>query len=184
MAAAIVATLRYLAEQKGATWASRSRRPRRPTGWPGFQDRNLIDPSTSRLWRSPIVSACSTIRPRGGCLPKLGITHQELLGMLDRAFVEPLVSKTASRRSPRSTPSTPIRSSPRAPKGTLVLLLQQRLNAMTYYCGTPDGKYSNQTRDAVYAFEKYERLKRTGFVDQTGVGRLLGGQRAGARVCG
>ena len=46
------------------------------------------------------------------------------------------------------------------------MLLQKRLNALNYPCGVPDGKYSNHTRDAVYAFEKYERLKRTGYVDQ------------------
>ena len=46
-----------------------------------------------------------------------------------------------------------------------MLLLESRLAALHYPCGTVDGKYDYRTKDAVMAFQKYERFKRTGVVD-------------------
>ncbi len=165
--AIIVATLRYLAEEKGDLGASLE--ATQASDWlAGFQDRDLIG---SQYYGAVAVAYRLGLfddPAEGWLLPKLGITHQELLGMLDRALVKPLVSKTGvtSVAAVAAVDAYPKLS--KGSKGSLVLLLQERLNAMSYYCGTPDGKYSNQTRDAVYAFQKYERLKRTGVMDVTG----------------
>ena len=47
-------------------------------------------------------------------------------------------------------------------KGPLVWYLEYRLTELKYFPGPIDGVYDNRTRDAVMAFQKVERLKRTG----------------------
>ena len=49
-------------------------------------------------------------------------------------------------------------------EGTLVSFFETRLTALRYPCGPVDGVYDYRTRDAVMAFQKVERLKRTGTV--------------------
>jgi len=171
-AALIVETLRYLAEQKGTdlaaalvvTRTSDSLVATQASDWlAGFQDRDFIAPqyyaAVSVAYRLGLFDEPVD----GWLLPKLTITHQELLGMLDRALAKPVVSKTDMPASVPAVTGYPKLS--KGAKGSLVELLQQRLNVMTYYCGDPDGSFSSQTRDAVYAFQKYQRLKRTGVID-------------------
>ncbi len=49
--------------------------------------------------------------------------------------------------------------------GPEVALLQQRLSALGYWLGTPDGVFGDATQQAVYALEKAAGLDRTGVVD-------------------
>jgi peptidoglycan hydrolase-like protein with peptidoglycan-binding domain len=163
--ALIIATLRYIAEEKGTDLGDSLEATQASDWLAGFQDRNLIGPKYFAAVAVAYRLGLFDYPAEGWLFPKLGITHQELLGMLDRALVKPLVSKSSAPAAVPAVDAYPNLS--KGASGSLVLLLQQRLNAMSYYCGTPDGKYSNQTRDAVYAFQKYQRLKRTGVVDVT-----------------
>jgi hypothetical protein len=95
-------------------------------------------------------------------LPSLSLTHGELAPILHRAFVEPLTSRVVSASAVDPVDSYP--NLARGSKGPLVLMLETRLTALHYPCGPVDGKYDSRTRDAVLAFQKYERLKRTGKV--------------------
>ena len=83
--------------------------------------------------------------------------------MLERAFVER--SRPGPPTPPRSIPWTRIPNCPGAPAGPWSCCSNRGLTALHYPCGAVDGKYDYRTRDAVMAFEKYERLKRTGVVD-------------------
>ncbi len=49
--------------------------------------------------------------------------------------------------------------------GPAVKLLEQRLDALHYFVGALDDKYDDDTFQAVMAFQKVNRLKRTGTVD-------------------
>jgi len=165
--ALILAALRYSADDHQAAVAE-SLTPYEVNTWlAGFQDRNLIDPRYSGSVAMAFSLGLFDMPADGWLLPKLAMTHQELVGILERAFVEPLTAKTSVPVAVGT--ATAVAAYPKLSKGStgaLVVLLQQRLNALNYPCGEPDGKYSNHTRDAVYAFEKYERLKRTGYVDE------------------
>jgi hypothetical protein len=165
--ALILTALRYSADHQEEAVAE-SLTPYEVDAWlAGFQDRGLIDPQYSGSVAMAFSLGLFDAPAEGWLLPKLALTHQELVGMIERAFVEPLTAKTSVPVAVDT--ATAAAAYPKLSKGStgaLVLLLQQRLNALSYACGEPDGKYSNRTRDAVYAFEKYARLKRTGYVDQ------------------
>ncbi len=49
--------------------------------------------------------------------------------------------------------------------GSEVLLLQQRLSALGYWLGIPDGHFGDATQQAVYALEKAAGLDRSGIVN-------------------
>lgn len=49
-------------------------------------------------------------------------------------------------------------------KGTYVTTLQRRLNTLGYWCGTADGAFGAQTKQAVYAIQKVAGLGRDGVV--------------------
>jgi peptidoglycan hydrolase-like protein with peptidoglycan-binding domain len=165
--AVTIAALKHMAAEKG-TDLGVSLEGSQASDWlAGFQDRNIIGPQYFAAVAVAYRLGLFDHPAEGWLFPKLGITHQELVGMLDRALVEPLVSKAAVAAVAVVPAVDTYPRLSKGSKGSLVLLLQQRLNAMTYYSGTPDGKYSSQTRDAVYAFQKYQRLKRTGVVDAT-----------------
>lgn len=56
--------------------------------------------------------------------------------------------------------------------GPQVMVLQQRLNSLGYWAGTPDGSYGHVTSQAVMAFQKWAGLERTGIADQATVDAL------------
>ena len=167
-AAAVVAALRYASKAQGIKSPATLTSYDAESWLAGVQDRNFIDP----LCQEPVAVALKMglfdMPQDGWLLPKLAMTHGDLLVLLDRAFADPVEAPSvtpASITTVAAVDAYPKLS--RGSKGSLVLLLQQQLDAMTYWCGTPDGNYSSHTRDAVYAFEKYQRLKRTGSVDET-----------------
>ncbi len=63
-------------------------------------------------------------------------------------------------------PSAPSLSAPVGPgaHGAAVLAIQQRLSALGYWLGTPDGVFGDSTQQAVYALQKAAGLSRTGAV--------------------
>ncbi|MCS6712078.1 murein L,D-transpeptidase [Brachybacterium sp. EF45031] len=52
----------------------------------------------------------------------------------------------------------------RGMKGTAVTTLQKRLNALRFWCGTPDGTFGHLTQQAVWALQKAAGLGRDGVV--------------------
>lgn len=50
--------------------------------------------------------------------------------------------------------------------GPLVLQVQQRLSALGYWLGTPDGSFADSTQQAVYALQKAAGITASGVVDQ------------------
>jgi len=126
----------------------------------GFRDRLLIDPACSlpvaRAYRLGILDSPSD----GWFFPAGNLTRAEMAVMLYRAFLQPVASRAAY---PLALPAVPKYDSLSVgSKGPLVSALESRLTALRYPCGPVDGVYDHRTRDAVMAFQKVERLKRTG----------------------
>ncbi len=101
--AVIVATLRYMTAEKGADLGVSLEGSQASDWLAGFQDRNLIGPEYFAAVAVAYRLGLFDDPAEGWLFPKLGITHQELLGMLDRALVKPLVSKAAVVPSVAST---------------------------------------------------------------------------------
>jgi len=59
--------------------------------------------------------------------------------------------------------------------GQQVLLLQERLSALGYWLGTPNGSFGDATEQAVFALEKAAGLSRTGIVGAQFVSALNNG---------
>ena len=57
-------------------------------------------------------------------------------------------------------------------RGPSVTYAQQRLNALGYWCGTPDGTFGHLTQQAVWALEKSAGARRSGRLDLSGWGLL------------
>lgn len=56
--------------------------------------------------------------------------------------------------------------------GSMVTYAQQRLNALGYWCGTPDGTFGHLTQQAVWALEKSGGARRSGRLDLAGWGLI------------
>ncbi len=129
----------------------------------GFRDRLLIAPvhaaAVASAYRLKILDAPT----EGWFFPADNLTRAEMAVVLSRAFLQPIVVRT---QYPEELPAAPEYSSLSVgSKGTLVSFVEARLAALHYPCGPVDGVYDNQTRDAVTAFQKVERLRRTGKVN-------------------
>lgn len=67
-------------------------------------------------------------------------------------------------------------------KGSWVTYAQQRLNALNYWCGTPDGAFGHLTQQAVWALQKSAGARRSGRLDLAGWGLLERGVRPAPRT--
>lgn len=140
--------LLQLTEEQAQTWLG------------SFRDRLLIDPAcllpAARAYRLGILDSPSD----GWFFPAGYLTRAEMVVMLYRAFLQPAVSRPAY---PLELPAVPeYQRLSVGSKGPLVSALESRLTALSYPCGPVDGIYDHRTRDAVMAFQKVERLNRTG----------------------
>ncbi len=70
--------------------------------------------------------------------------------------------------------TTGLRASSSGASGPEVLALQQRLSAFKFWVDNPDGNYGSLTSQAVMAFQKYYRLRRTGVADDETIAALVG----------
>jgi peptidoglycan hydrolase-like protein with peptidoglycan-binding domain len=138
----------------------------------GFRDRPLIGAEFSRAvanaYRLGIVDATSD----GWFYPTLPVSWGDAVIMIDQAFTKLLVPRAdhpATLPETWSYPSLKVKST-----GPLVWFVEYRLTSLKYYPGTIDGVYDNQTRDAMYAFQKVERIDRTGSVGDAVWQRLPG----------
>jgi len=83
---------------------------------------------------------------------------------------QPPASSTTTTTSPTTTTTTTTTTVPPpgflslGSKGPEVLALQQRLVALGYWLGTPDGTFGDATQQAVWAFQKAAGLGRDGVV--------------------
>lgn len=128
----------------------------------GFRDRGLIGSECARAvangYRLGIVEATS----EGWFYADMPLSWGDMAIMVDRAFVRPCVVRTVYPQAldaKWSYSSQKLKS-----KGALVWYLEYKLTSLKYLPGTIDGVYDSHTRDAVMAFQKVERLKRTGAV--------------------
>lgn len=131
--------------------------------WLGcFRDRLLIEPAgaaaVAAAYRLGILDSPSD----GWFIPAGNLTRAELVVMLYRAFLRPIAARTVYPQNLAAVPEYASLSV--GSEGTLVSFLETRLAALRYPCGPVDGLYDYRTRDAVMAFQKVERLKRTGTV--------------------
>ncbi|KGN33644.1 peptidoglycan-binding protein [Knoellia sinensis KCTC 19936] len=100
------------------------------------------------------------------------------------AAADPTWEKRRTRATTRSAPN------PNAVRPTLQLgdtgahvkMAQDRLNALTYWCGTSDGTFGPLTQQAVWALQKVAHVSRTGQVDSRAWGLLDQGVRANPRT--
>jgi peptidoglycan hydrolase-like protein with peptidoglycan-binding domain len=170
-AALLVSALRYSVERHSADVGD-SLTPYQVGDWlAGFRDRDFISPQHVSSVAIAYRLGLFDIPAEGWLLPRVALTHQELVSMLQRTFVRPV-----AKRLSLPVPVDPISEYPDLKKGSegpLVMLLESRLAAMNYPCGSVDGKYDYRTKDAVLAFEKYERMKRNGIVTGDVWERLL-----------
>jgi peptidoglycan hydrolase-like protein with peptidoglycan-binding domain len=97
--------------------------------------------------------------------------------------------------TPSQTPTTSPTPKPTATKkprttlvrgdsGPKVLALQQRLKALGYWLGAPDGKFGSLTQQAVWAFQKSAGLRRDGVVGPKTSKALAAGIRPKATLGG
>jgi peptidoglycan hydrolase-like protein with peptidoglycan-binding domain len=73
------------------------------------------------------------------------------------------------------TPNVPVPKSPAArllPPDDHIKTVQQRLAGLGYFRGKADGRLGPVTENAVLAFQKWERLRRTGLLDSPTESRL------------
>lgn len=83
--------------------------------------------------------------------------------------------------APRAAAVT-VRTLERGHTGADVLALQQRLNALSYWCGTPDASFGHLTQQAVWALQKVAGVARTGKVGAVERDLLARGVRAKPRT--
>lgn len=57
-------------------------------------------------------------------------------------------------------------------KGSAVTSVQNRLNSLGFWCGTPDGTFGHLTQQAVWALQKTSNARRSGRLDLAGWGLL------------
>lgn len=62
-------------------------------------------------------------------------------------------------------------------RGSAVTTLQNRLNALRYWCGTPDGSFGHLTQQAVFAVQKAHGLVRDGVVGPVTEAAVASGYR-------
>ncbi len=102
----------------------------------------------------------------GSASPPQGQQRQSLVGAAAtpspsaRPTAPPAQTPAPAPSSPAATPAVLAQGS----SGPAVLQLQQRLAALTYYPGPPDGQFGPDTEEAVWAFQETQGLPVTGTV--------------------
>ena len=144
--------------------------------WLGaFRDRGAISEAHTEgvaiAYRASVVDGYSD----GRFFPTRTLSRAQAAVMLDRALFTPL--------SLRSQPPDPVPLESSYPtlsdgsQGDLVAFAEGLLAGLTYRPGPVDGTYDYRTAAAVMAFQKVERLPRTGVLGAATWDRLLGAGR-------
>lgn len=134
-----------------------------------------------------ILSACS-----GGDNPSPA-TRAALAAALDTpsttaptttSSTEPTTSTTTSTTTTPPTTVAPLPGLGPGSRGPAVLALQQRLDALRYWVGTPDGVYAQDTVYAVQAFQKVNGMPRTGRATDDVLAAMAGASTPAPLVAG
>lgn len=91
----------------------------------------------------------------------------------------PSSSTTTTTTAPKTKPPSMLRPGDQSPH---VLTLQQRLSDLGYWVGKPDGRYGNQTSQAVMAVQKAAGLDRDGVLGPRTQAALARGSRPTPRT--
>jgi N-acetylmuramoyl-L-alanine amidase len=144
-----------------------------PSWLGGYADRAFIavahQASVANAYRLGIMSGTA----EGWFFPDLSLNRGQMAVTLFRAFYQPVAVATDY---PQEVDAGFYGTLSSGSRGALVLLLETRLVALHYPCGSVDEVYDYRTRDAVLAFEKVERLARDGMVGPTVWTRLFSAQ--------
>jgi lipoprotein-anchoring transpeptidase ErfK/SrfK len=140
----------------------------------GFRDRPLIGADYSRALAGAYRMGIVDTTADGWFYPTLALSWGDAALMLDRAFVHPPTVRTTPASALPGELTYP--SLKQKSTGPLVWYLEHQLTRLKYCPGYVDGLYDDFTRDAVLAFEKVERLKRTGTVEAAVWERLVTAQ--------
>lgn len=100
-------------------------------------------------------------------------------GSADAAVAHPGATRVAAAHAPSAVAIPPLKPGAR---GAAVTALQQRLNALGYWVGTPTGTYGSQTAQAVMALQKVAGLGRDGVLGAQTKAALDRGVRPVART--
>ncbi|KGN35934.1 endopeptidase [Knoellia flava TL1] len=144
-------------------------------------------PVTPVLPTSTPTSATPTTAPTPRATPTPRPTSTPRATTTPRATPTPAPS--ASKRPKPKTAPTPKASQPRTElrlgdRGPEVLALQQRLSALGYWLGEPDGHYGSLTQQAVWALQKTAGISRDGRVGPSTQRALDRGVRPTTRLAG
>jgi hypothetical protein len=151
----------------------------------------------ARTWVRVLCGLAAVVLAGCGTEPPLGTPAPSPLPTAVVPTPAPTPSPTAAPTSPPPSPSaspsataSPSASATAAPRpqhrptalregdrGPAVLALQQRLSALGYWLGTPDGRFGDLTEQAVYALQKAARLTRDGRVGPRTAKALAEGAR-------
>ncbi len=126
----------------------------------GFLDRDAIATvhtiAVANAYRAGIVSGFADHR----FYPLLDLTRGQAAGILYEGLLLPLVM---SAEPPETLPAEArYPTLGKGSAGPVVAWIERRLAALSYRPGAVDGVYDSATADAVMAFQKVERLERTG----------------------
>lgn len=102
--------------------------------------------------------------------PFLDLTRSQAAGMLYEALLEPLSVREGTPAPVLAEAAYPTLE--RGDGGPMVAWMERRLAALAYRPGALDGLYDKATADAVMAFQKVERLQRTGTATDAVLHRL------------
>jgi peptidoglycan hydrolase-like protein with peptidoglycan-binding domain len=131
---------------------------------------------------TPAVEATTTPTPIETATP----TPTETATPTPTETATPTPSATPTRK-PSPTPTAtakPRTTLVRGDSGPKVLALQQRLEALGYWLGAPDGSFGSLTQQAVWAFQKSAGLERDGVVGPRTLKALAAGVRPKATLSG
>jgi peptidoglycan hydrolase-like protein with peptidoglycan-binding domain len=115
-----------------------------------------------------LASACSNQGKASPSASTLGNSTTTTASPPTTATTDPPTTTTTAAPPPTTTTTTPAEN----PKnflqegstGPKVLALQQRLTALGYWLGTPNGVFGDSTQQAVYALQKAAGIQRDGIV--------------------
>ncbi|HUI03428.1 MAG TPA: L,D-transpeptidase family protein [Acidimicrobiales bacterium] len=140
---------------------------------------------------APVV-VCALVCALAGTLLAGCGTASRPVGLTPTTVPQPGAPRgsTSTSPAPTSTTSTPSTTAPAstttttAPamlrpgaRGPAVLALQQRLRALGYWLGTPNGVFGDSTEQAVYALQKVAGIGRDGVVGPQTAAALSAGDR-------
>ncbi len=137
----------------------------------GFRDRGMIAPQYVRAVANACRLGLVDGTDDGWLYPALPLTWGDANIVVYRAFSSAPRVRAGLPERLKAESSYPVLK--RDSEGPMVWYVQRHLAELKYFPGEIDGHYASHTADAVMAFQKVERLQRTGTVGESTWARLL-----------